>query len=998
MENTMNLILYKSTEKQFTDNGLGILSDAYNAGVHEVQNGEFTLTFSYPVNGVRFSDIKTDNIVTAKPNSTDSVHAFRIFSTVPDFFNKYVIVTAESITNDLLGKVVKGFSETGSGVDVFKRLATNAGLDSTMMIQSDLTDSHTISVETTNVLATVVAAATKTWTGEIKRENNMVSMMKRRGRDYPMKFSLGKNIQGIKITSTTGDVVAGIIPYTRYSNDSGQPDTLIFGDLVKSAHYNDYANPRVTNVAIQGRRSSDTSADKSLPIIDNKTQLNAAAATWFGLQDNIGIDQPSVSVAIDVVSVQQTTDYTIFPNNVDVGLFDKVLVDLSDYDISLDMTVSEITYDPIKERVSTIVLGDLGKRVTSDLAATIEKISQIKDVAYDAVANANNANQLSSLASEAAQSATQDARSASAAADLAHQGAAQAQQAASDASNTAFQAQSAANKATDIANQTSAALDTTNAMAAAASSMASAATSAAGDARNAASSASSMASQANESLQQTLNDVKTAQETANLAKNQAENNATVAQSAVDVANTVKQQFGDLSVGGRNYVLNSSGINGSPTVRPTLSGTSSGSNATITYPSDGILMTNGATNTTTEWYYQVANAWAKFSDTPLNPGDQITFSAEVRGTVPQAVLRYGFNGGSGIESFKSFDINNKDWTRVSITIKSNPNNTGLYFRIQGGINNQYATGWSGGETLKFRYVKIEKGNQPTDWSPAPEDVDTEISHTTTYGTTAPSNPQNGAVWFDTSQNPNVEKRYNSTTKSWIVVQFSAYNIAAKAVTAEKIDTYAVTAQAIAAGAIDASKIQAGTITGAQMAAHTITAALIDATDLHVYAANIDGKLTANQIDTTNLYVGGANVMVPDPADSTGNTLISTSELAIRQTNQISQNQVNINNGLIQASADMQDYVNGQVDPLRSGLDNLNGYVRIINGVIYLGDSSNPVVLALDNDGISFISGDTILAQFNDKSLSITDQNASLRLGKFAFQPRANGNLSFVWIDE
>ena len=135
------------------------------------------------------------------------------------------------------------------------------------------------------------------------------------------------------------------------------------------------------------------------------------------------------------------------------------------------------------------------------------------------------------------------------------------------------------------------------------------------------------------------------------------------------------------------------------------------------------MTNGATNTTTEWYYQVSNAWANFSATPLVPGKQYTFSADVMGTVPQAVLRYGFNGGTGgKEGSKNFDINNTSWTRISLTVVSTATNTGLYFRIQGGINNQYAKGWTGGETLKFRYVKIEDGNTPTAWSPAPEDVD------------------------------------------------------------------------------------------------------------------------------------------------------------------------------------------------------------------------------------------------------------------------------------
>lgn len=172
---------------------------------------------------------------------------------------------------------------------------------------------------------------------------------------------------------------------------------------------------------------------------------------------------------------------------------------------------------------------------------------------------------------------------------------------------------------------------------------------------------------------------------------------------------------------RNYVLNSSGINSSPTVRPTLIGASSGFyNATVTYPSDGILMTNSATNTTTEWYYEITRAWTNFSDTPLNPGESITFSADVIGTVPQAVLRFGYQGVSARESRQSFNINNSSWTRVIITFSSTTSDTGFYIRINGGINNQYQTGFSGGETLKFRYVKIAKGNIATDWTPAPED--------------------------------------------------------------------------------------------------------------------------------------------------------------------------------------------------------------------------------------------------------------------------------------
>ena len=176
------------------------------------------------------------------------------------------------------------------------------------------------------------------------------------------------------------------------------------------------------------------------------------------------------------------------------------------------------------------------------------------------------------------------------------------------------------------------------------------------------------------------------------------------------------------VSGRNYVKNSSGLNGSPTDRPTLVGYASWVNVKfpITYQSDGILMTNTATNTNEEWFYEVASAWTKPSDTPLKPGKPITFSVDVKGTVPQAVLRYGFNGETWQEGYKSFDINNTSWTRISLTATPAPNNALHYFRIQGGNNNQFIKGWSGGETLKFRHVKVEDGNTPTPWTPAPED--------------------------------------------------------------------------------------------------------------------------------------------------------------------------------------------------------------------------------------------------------------------------------------
>ena len=49
-------ILYESTEQQFTNNGIGRLSDAISVKVNEVLNGLFLLTMTYPKDGLHYDD------------------------------------------------------------------------------------------------------------------------------------------------------------------------------------------------------------------------------------------------------------------------------------------------------------------------------------------------------------------------------------------------------------------------------------------------------------------------------------------------------------------------------------------------------------------------------------------------------------------------------------------------------------------------------------------------------------------------------------------------------------------------------------------------------------------------------------------------------------------------------------------------------------------------------------------------------------------------------
>lgn len=86
--------------------------------------------------------------------------------------------------------------------------------------------------------------------------------------------------------------------------------------------------------------------------------------------------------------------------------------------------------------------------------------------------------------------------------------------------------------------------------------------------------------------------------------------------------------------------------------------------------------------------------------------------------------------------------------------------------------------------------------------------------------------------------------------------------------------------------------------------------------------------------------------------------------------------------------------------RQQFDTIYKYIRFENGNILLGESGNALVLRIENDRISFLDGGAEVAYFSNKQLYVLDGHFlnSMRVGKFAFLPRENGNLSLVMVGD
>lgn len=184
------------------------------------------------------------------------------------------------------------------------------------------------------------------------------------------------------------------------------------------------------------------------------------------------------------------------------------------------------------------------------------------------------------------------------------------------------------------------------------------------------------------------------------------------------------------------------------------------------------------------------------------------------------------------------------------------------------------------TGKFWNIKAELGNIQTDWSPAPEDFQTQItSNTSRIDQTATAITSKVSKTDFNGQN--VVSLINQSADN---VTISANKIDLKgAVTISDLDSNAQSeirnAKIAADGALEKANAAQNTansannnanaiknniyvpntttINGGKIATGSIKAAQIDAQGIKVNAANVYGRLTANQIDVDNIFAQNIN---------------------------------------------------------------------------------------------------------------------------------------------
>ena len=195
-------------------------------------------------------------------------------------------------------------------------------------------------------------------------------------------------------------------------------------------------------------------------------------------------------------------------------------------------------------------------------------------------------------------------------------------------------------------------------------------------------------------------------------------------SEVSKTYSTKEEVSNIKVGGRNLLKQSSLI-GEQLICDFIEGMNSVT--TKQYEEEGyhIVTPSGGNQNN-----GIGFAYKDFTSLGINQGDIITFSCDVKGTSdlhnPSIQILFQANGltwyGSGVFSSNNTTLTplESKWQRVSVTCTL-PNETEwtsktMWLAIHGNYQSD----------LYIANLKLEKGNKATDWTPAPEDVDSDIS--------------------------------------------------------------------------------------------------------------------------------------------------------------------------------------------------------------------------------------------------------------------------------
>lgn len=358
-------ILYASTAVNFTNEGLGRLTDCISAKVTEERNGMYELEFRYPVTGKLFNQITQGCFVACIHDDTKTRQPFRVYKRSAEL-NGIVTFNAEHISYALNRIILKPFTAS-SCAGAISQIVNQSMNTNPFTFWTDKVVSGDINVSVpTSVRAFLGGTAGSLLdvygTGEYEFDKFAVKLHLRRGQDTDVEIRYGKNMSELtqEIDSTAS--YNAIAPYW-VDSSSGTVVTLTEGYVMAEDATGD-----VRAVPVDLSDKFDEAPTES--------QLRAMATSIVNAGDTWS---PTENLKVNFVQLWQTEEYKDVAPLQRLNLCDTCLA-IHPY-LSLHARIKVITtiYDVLLERYDFMELGSPKATFAETLSQAVEKtiLSQV---------------------------------------------------------------------------------------------------------------------------------------------------------------------------------------------------------------------------------------------------------------------------------------------------------------------------------------------------------------------------------------------------------------------------------------------------------------------------------------------------------------------------------------------------------------------------------------------------------------------------------------------
>ncbi|SDJ67749.1 phage tail spike protein [Alkalibacterium thalassium] len=358
-------ILYKANEADFSTLGLGVLSDATSALVTEERNGQFYLIMQYPIDGIRFNELKNDRVIKVDASNNLKDQRFKI----------------ERITKPSKGIVTvyaNHVSYHSEELQLRPDVSYNGNAQSALTTwRSNLVDSHPFTVysdiqtegsgrwsidkveNARRALGGVQGSILDSYGGEYRFDNYHIGLYAQRGDESGALIAYGKNLIELEQEEEIASTYTSVYPYSVIYNDDGEEELITLPEyFIDSEYVANYARRKILTVDF---------SDEDIKTADS---LRTRAQRYIK-ENNVGV--PRVNLKVKFIDLSKTLDYKHLKLVEEINLCDWVDIYFEKLDIVRKAKIIAATWDVLLERYHEIEVGESRASLSRSIDTTIER-------------------------------------------------------------------------------------------------------------------------------------------------------------------------------------------------------------------------------------------------------------------------------------------------------------------------------------------------------------------------------------------------------------------------------------------------------------------------------------------------------------------------------------------------------------------------------------------------------------------------------------------------